>query len=337
MSGKLKKRLFISWFLILAVVAVSAVIYFNRTVYNPENAVGNTAGNLNNNGMFCEYNGKIYFANPYDKNCLYSMNLDCSGIRKLNSDSVSSINVYGKYIYYIRNNYSAETAAAIFRGNLLGVIRTDLNGQKLKSLYDSAAGVITLYGNHVYYQHYSNEDALSFYKVKINGKENVRITDEDWYPASIYNGELYYTNTNGDHAIYAYNLTSGHSRLVLDANAYMVDMQGNYLYYIDLADKYSLVRVNTQTLEREILVDGRNGKCISYNIWGNSLFYHVEGDSPALYRMNTDGTNVEFIKYGNITNISCTSTYTFFEMYGTSTLYRVPTSGAANVELVTIQ
>lgn len=337
MPEKVRKKIVILYIIVILVIAVCILLYMNRTVYNPEGVSGNTAGNLNNNGMFCEYDGTIYFANPYDNNSLYSMSTDCTNIKKLNADTVCSINVYGKYIYYVRNNYSPETIAAIFRGNLLGVVRTNLKGDNPLLLYDSVAGVINLHGNDLFYQHYSNDDGFSFYRIKIDGKDNTRINNAGYYPASIYHDVLYYVNTTDNHNIYCYNLKSGTTSLYLTANAYMVDMQGDYIYYIDLDENYSLVRVNTQTTEKQLLVDGRQGKCISYNIYGTSLFYHVEGDSPALYRMNTDGTDNQFIKYGNITNISCTSRYTFFQMYGLTSLYRVPTNGDINVELISIQ
>lgn len=337
MSDKLKKRLTACLIIVLAIAAIASYLYLNRVRYNPDNARGNTAGNLNNNGMFCEYDGKIYFANPYDRNRLYIMNSDCTDIRKLNGDTVCSINVYGSYIYYVRNNFSPETAAMIFRGQLLGVMRTDLNGKKPKSLYDSVAGVINLYGNDLYYQHYSNTEGFSFYKVKIDGKDNTRINDAGYYPASIYGNSIYYANTTGNHSIYTYNMKTGSSSPYMDANAHMVDMQGDYIYYIDLDDGYSIVRVNTATYDKEILADGSDGKCISYNLYNNVIFYHVEGDAPALYRMNIDGTNKEFIKSGNITNISCTSQYTFFQIYGINSLYRVPTTGGTNVELINIE
>lgn len=337
MSDTLKKRLITGWIIVMLIAAVAAYLYFNRTQYNPEGVHGNTAGNLNNNGMFCEYDGKIYFANPYDKNRLYVMNTDCTDIRKLNDDTVCSINVYGSYIYYVRNNFSAETATMIFRGQLLGVIRTNIKGEKPASLYDSVAGVINLYGNNIYYQHYSNEDGFSFYTMKIDGKDNTKINDAGYYPASIYGDTIYYANTVDDHNIYYYNTKSGASGLYMQANAYMVDMQGDYIYYIDLENNYSLVRVNTSTLTKEVLADGSNGKCISYNLYDNVIFYHVEGETPALYRMNTDGSNNEFIKYGNITNISCTSQYTFFQIFGVTSLYRVPTTGGTNVELISIE
>ncbi len=337
MPKKIKKIIIAVYVIVILAAIVGYGIYSSRMIYNPEGASGNTAGNLNNNGMFCESDGKIYFANPYDQNKLYVMDSDCSNIHQLNSDHVCSLNAYGPYIYYVKNNYTPESALAVFRGQLLGVIRCNLKGQNTKTLYDSVAGVINLYGNELYYQHYSDDDALSFYKVNIDGTDNTRISDNGYYPSSIYEDVLYYVNTVDNHNIYAYNIKTKQTTLYLEANAYMVDMQGDFIYYIDLGANYSLVRVNTYTKDKEVLVDGREGKCISYNIYENSLFYHVEGDTPALYRMNLDGSDNTFIKSGNITNISCTSQYTFFQMYGTTSLYRVPTAGAANVDLITIE
>jgi len=175
MPNKLKTRLITGFMIVLVIAAAAAYLYLNRTIYNPEGVRGNTAGNLNNNGMYCEYDGKIYFANPYDRNRLYVMNSDCSNISKLNDDTVCSINVYGKYIYYVRNNFSPETMTMVFRGQLLGVIRTNLDGKKPASLYDSVAGVINLYGNDLYYQHYSNDEGFSFYKVKIEKERNITV------------------------------------------------------------------------------------------------------------------------------------------------------------------
>ena len=58
-----------------------------------------------------------------------------------------------------------------------------------------------------------------------------------------------------------------------------------------------------------------------------------------LYRMNIDGTQIETIAIGNITNIHCTSKYTFFQYYeDQGVLYRVSTSGAdTSVEQITIK
>ena len=62
--------------LIAGCIGAGGFIYYrnNKTTLNNENAVGNTSGNLINGGLFCEYDNKIYFANPNDYNKLYVIN-----------------------------------------------------------------------------------------------------------------------------------------------------------------------------------------------------------------------------------------------------------------------
>ena len=52
---------------------------------NPPGTVGNTAGNLYNSGLFCEYDGTVYFSNAADNGALYSMNVDETEVKKLNT------------------------------------------------------------------------------------------------------------------------------------------------------------------------------------------------------------------------------------------------------------
>ena len=48
--------------LVIAAAGVGGFFILRRTrlVHNNDNAIGNTAGNLINGGLFCEYNDKIY-------------------------------------------------------------------------------------------------------------------------------------------------------------------------------------------------------------------------------------------------------------------------------------
>ena len=168
------KKVITTIIIILAIAGIcfGGFMYYrnNQTAMNNESAVGNTSGNLINGGLFCEYDGKIYFANPNDKNKLYVMDSDCSNIKKLSEDSVASINVCGKYIYYVKNNFNSSTIGMVFRGQLFGLYRCDLDGSNAKILYNDRSGTAALCGNTVYYQHYDDETALTFYKVGIDGK-----------------------------------------------------------------------------------------------------------------------------------------------------------------------
>lgn len=54
-------------FAVLLIASVAVIQYLSgRVPQNPPGTVGNTAGNLYNNGLFCENDGFVYFANAYD-------------------------------------------------------------------------------------------------------------------------------------------------------------------------------------------------------------------------------------------------------------------------------
>ncbi len=83
-------------------------------------------------------------------------------------------------------------------------------------------------------------------------------------------------------------------------------------YYIDLDKEYALVRLNTSTKTLEQLFSAPDAKVINYNRYGSKIFFQLEGgEQLGLYRINTDGTQLEFIAEGNIASIYCTSQYTF--------------------------
>ena len=76
--------------IIIAAVAIlifASVMVFmllsQRVKMNKGYVNGNTAGNLNNGGLFCESEGIVYFSNLYDDGCLYSMNPDGTDMKKL--------------------------------------------------------------------------------------------------------------------------------------------------------------------------------------------------------------------------------------------------------------
>ncbi len=333
-------KIVISIFLAVCIIAAGIFYYINsKFVYNAETATGNTAGNLNNGGLFSEYNGKIYFSNPYDDGHLYVMDSDCSNARLLNSDTAGSINVCGNYIYYVKNNYSRNSIVSNDRVRMYGVYRTDLKGNNSDSLYETLSGISSLYGNYLYYQHYSDTEPLSFYRTKIDGSEETKLSDIPINPASIYNGKIYFSNPNNDNYIAAYNTDTGAITTVYEANSYMVDAADNYIYYIDLSKNYSLVRLNLSNNTVELLFEPDDGKVIRYNRYGSKIFFIVEGQDAGLYRMNINGTQIESIAAGNISSVSCTSQYTFFQYYNNETsLYRIPTNGViTKIEEITIK
>lgn len=338
------KKVITAIVILLAVIGIGlgGFMYYrnSKTVLNNESAVGNTSGNLINGGLFCEYDGKIYFANPNDSNRLYVMNSDCTNIKKLNEDSVASLNVCGNYIYYVKNNFNSSTIGMVFRGQLFGLYRCNLDGSNQCILYNDRSGSAALSGNTVYYQHYDDKTALTFYKVGIDGKKETKLSDTPYLPASVSGGKLYFSDPENKHNILTMDTKTNSLSVFYDCNSYLATMVNGYAYYIDLSKNYSLVRLNSSNKTLELLYAPESGKVINYNVYGNKLFFQVEGgDYAGLYRMNTDGTQVEYVAVGEISGIHCTERYTFFSYYTDQTsLYRVPTvSPITSVEEVTIQ
>ena len=100
MTGKQKNILLLSITGVLIIGLALFVIFGGRITMNDAFTTGNTAGNLNNGGLFCESGDRVYFANAYDNGALYSMNPDETDLIKLGDNAVSSINAAGNYLYY---------------------------------------------------------------------------------------------------------------------------------------------------------------------------------------------------------------------------------------------
>lgn len=71
------KILLFAGVIVLFLIGSAILSYLSgRVPANDISVTGNTAGNLNNGGLFAESEGRVYFSNAYDGGCLYSMNSD---------------------------------------------------------------------------------------------------------------------------------------------------------------------------------------------------------------------------------------------------------------------
>ena len=61
---------------------------------------GNTASNLHNSGLVFEMDGKVFFSNPSDNNCLYSMDPNEANPKRLTSMGVKYINRANGFLYF---------------------------------------------------------------------------------------------------------------------------------------------------------------------------------------------------------------------------------------------
>lgn len=307
-----------------------------RVPDNPPGTVGNSAGNLYNRGLFCESNGKVYFSNPYDGGCLYSMNPDQSEITKLASGDISHINAAGNYIYYYSNSSAGESGLGYIR-NLRGVYRCKINGKDSKSIVEAISDGLLLMDNTLYFTNFisgekDNDNAVVTVKTcTTNGEDEKELFREALRLGCGYNQQLYYAGVSKDHYLYAYDTLTGTSRLINDNTyIYMPIVSDGFIYYIDLLDNYHIKRCSLYDGAVEVIVTER---VETYNLYGSILYYQTaEPDNYALKRIYTDGTGEEIIKTGVFSDINITGNYVYFHTFQSDMpLYMTPTGGGVNV------
>lgn len=312
----------------LIFAGLAAVKYISdRVPQNPAGTVGNTAGNLYNNGLFCENDGYVYFANAYDSSSLYRMRPDESEMEKMVYTEVASINADGKYLYYYQGG-SGSGSGLGFMLSTTGIYRVNKNKTSDAYCLDRVNGkYVLLADNDVYYT--STSDGVSLKMVSTDGKNKDTLLDLDILPVSVQNSTFYYLNNEENLHLMALDLRTKTSRQVLAEDVYMPIIEGNTVYGIDIHDNYSLVSLNTLDGSKITLDTGRIDLL---NVTDSYIYYQTSGNNPQLKRIRRDGSGMEVVAEGVYSNINATSQYIYFTQFGTNTpIYKTPAYGAVNV------
>lgn len=328
-NNTLRNIIVIAVAMLLAGAGVFYSIYRGRVSEIPTGTIGNTAGNLNNEGLFAEAGGKVYFSNPYDNGALYVMNPDCTGLERLNDMSARYVNVGGNFVFFCGkpNDTTSGLGGMVARP---GMYRVDLKTGKIKSMTKDATQSMILVDNNIYYQHYTKSDSATFAKISLNTKESEDLLDFLVNPACYSNGKIYYNGMYDDHYLYAYDINTGENVSIWEGNIWNPILQDGYVYYMDVLNDYRLCRYNTSENTIEVLTKDRVD---FFNVYNDYIYYQKSSSStPALKRMRTDGSeNMEIIA-GVYKNINITSTYVYFSAFGSDVpLYRTPTAGLPDV------
>lgn len=329
MTTKQKNILILSIAGIVLVLLFLLVIFSGRIPLNDDYTTGNTAGNLNNGGYFCETDDHIFFANAYDNYALYSMNPDETELKKLSNNSVSSINAGGKYLYYAMTSNSNGSGLGFVR-RTSGIYRSKQNGSGVVCLDRCHIVTMQLCGNYLYYEKYDNSAGPSLDKIKINKKEKQTLAAERINPNCFVNGIIYYQGADEDHYLHALNTATDTSDVIWKGDIWNPVYQDGYIYYMDVANDYRLCRYSMNDDIVEVLT---NDRIDMFNIYGDYIYYQVSSqDAPALKRMYIDGSSQELIKEGVFQNINITSRYVYFNAYNETTpVYKTSTFGPVEV------
>lgn len=329
MTTKQKNILILSITGVVLILLLILVIFSGHIPLNDENTVGNTAGNLNNGGFFCETDDRVYFANAYDNYTLYSMNPDETDLKKLSQNAVSSINAGGNYLYYAMTSSSEGSGLGYVR-KTSGIYRSKLNGKNVVCLDRSHIVTMQLCGNYLYYEKYDNSDGVSLDKIKIDKKEKQSLAAERINPNCFVNGRIYYQGTEEDHYLHVLDTATDISEVVWQGDIWNPIYENGYVYYMDVANNYRLCRYSMSDNIVEVLT---NDRIDMFNVYGDYIYYQVSSeDAPALKRMLIDGSSQELVREGVYHNINITSQYVYFNSFNEDTpVYKTSTYGPVNV------
>ncbi len=330
MTNKQKNILALSITGVIFIILIAAVLIAGYMPPNDESTVGNTAGNLNNNGYFCEHDGRVYFANAYDNYSLYSMNPDESDIKKLRGGSSSHICAGGKYLYYAVENQGGGSDLGSVRG-AYGIYRSKLNGKGATGMDRCHVVTMQLCGNYLYYSKLDPKSSISLEKIKIDKKDKVTVNpDTIMNPASYVNGAIYYNGTDEDHYLYALNTANDTSSVVWQGNLWNPVYQDGYVYFMDVGNNYRLCRYSMNAGVVEVLT---NERIDLFNVYGQYIYYQTNSKTePALKRISIGGGTPELVREGIYQNINITSEYVYFNTFDEPVpVYKTSTFGPVNV------
>ena len=321
---RLKKTVKIVLGIIIAalVAGIATILYLTqRVVMNPDGTVGNTAGNLNNDGRFCEYDGTVYSLNSFPGGGLFAMNPDETEFKRLNSLEVRNILAGGKYLYYYHTGISYEESGFSGALGLRTFQRCRLNGSNASSLTTKVVVTAQLVNNYLYFLTAANDD-LSFSKMKIDNSDEVKLADYLINPACAENGIIYYNGTQGNHFLHALDTSTDAPREIWQGNLWNPVLDGDYFYYMDVAENYRLCRYSRSENAVEVLTQDRV-EC--FNVGSGYIYYQTNGTDAALKCMGTDGSNPTVIAAGVYHNINMTSRYVYFQEFRDDyTIYHSP-------------
>lgn len=330
MRSTTKTILVVSIVSVILILSVTVIALTGRITLNDESTVGNTAGNLNNNGYFCEYDGRVYFANAYDNYSVYSMNPDETDIKKLHSGSSSFLNAGGDHLYYVTAGNADSGDTGSFRG-AYGIYRSKLNGKGVTGMDRCHVAAMQLCGSYLYYDKIDTKTSISLEKIRIDKEDKQTVNPAALINPHCYvNGVIYYCGTAEDHYLYALNTANDTASVVWEGNLWNPVYENGYIYYMDVGNDYRLCRYSLYDDAAEVLTEERIDL---FNVYGNYIYYQTnDASSPALKRMYIDGTSQETVRSGIYENINITSQYVYFNAYGSPTpVYKTSTFGSVNV------
>ncbi|MBQ3055273.1 MAG: DUF5050 domain-containing protein [Oscillospiraceae bacterium] len=272
-----------------------------------------TSGNSINESRVVVDGDTIYYSEPRDGGCLYSMDLEGNNKKKLTESEARFINVLEDRILYcdVSNNYYCCSVSKnggdpkvviplmsmdyiifdehIYFANWADqckIYRANMDGEEVTKICDTGAEDLFQYGPWLYFSARDNESFI--YRVRLDGEELRQINSDASMLPNVHNGIVYFINWADEGTLYSINPNNPNEsyRRVYDKRIAHINVNGDYLYFADWSAGGKPHRMEIASGEVKQLGEDRAGSLVVTDEW---LYYQNADDGNRVYRVKTTG------------------------------------------------
>lgn len=172
---------------------------------------------------------------------------------------------------------------------------SNVSGDNLHSIIESVDN-FQIFNGAIYYTWTGDSEKHALYKSDLDGNNSELVLDGGVYYFYLFDNNLVYQDDPDGEKIKIIDADSKNVLIQCDGPGHSPILDGKYLYYVketnEVDDYGQLCRVDVQTLDEIVLA--QNAK---WNIqYDSGDIYFVNGnDGDRIYRVNTDGQNLELV------------------------------------------
>jgi hypothetical protein len=174
---------------------------------------------------------------------------DGINIIKLNDDNSDYLNISGNWIYYRNNNDSGK------------IYKIDVEGKNRTRLFNAENVTrIDVVSDQIYFvtDRYTGQDEpmgeynLKLFRIGINGKLPIKISDERIQSLNYYDETIFYISYGN---VYRMNMDGSNVSKIIDGNAEGLNTSSNWIYYRNMNDGGLLYKAKNDGTDLKIVIE----------------------------------------------------------------------------------
>lgn len=199
----------------------------------------------------------------------------------------------GEWIYYFIQNggESSPYGGYIHKEKLDGSERQKINIEGIDKASD-----INVIGKYIYF---TNAKDSKLYKVKLDGKDLTKLSDDNIHSPIVVGEWIYYVNKSDNYRIYKMKVDGSNVKNINNEQTIRFNIVNNYLYYITKDDNQynSIYKIKNDGTDKKIIIDKyKLGIATPIIVYNDYIYYTImEQYSTNLYRCKEDGTDKKMI------------------------------------------